>query len=75
MEQDGVPIFLWLIEVPLHDGRNVRRYFGAHDGGDIEVLSRWSGMSAVRTVEPDEGPEQLARVRLSTVAGKIREGA
>ena len=36
--------------------------------------SRCSGMSAVRTVEPDGEPEQLTRVRPSTVAGKIREG-
>ena len=34
--------------------------------------SRCSGMSAVRTVEPDGEPEQLTRARLSTVAGKIR---
>jgi len=32
-------------------------------------------MSAVRTVEPDEDPEQLARARLNTVTGKIRVAA
>ena len=32
-------------------------------------------MSAVSTVEPDGGPEQLTRVRPSTVAGKIRGAA
>jgi hypothetical protein len=32
-------------------------------------------MSAVRTVEPVEEPEQLARARLNAVAGKIRVAA
>ena len=33
-----LPVFLGLVEVPLHNGRNIRRHLGAHDGGNVEVL-------------------------------------
>ena len=33
-----LPIFLGLVEEPLHNARGARRKVRAHDGGDIEVL-------------------------------------